>query len=430
VPTESPGLLIVNIGDPARPFIGSVLEGDFTSSIALAGGFAYIVERQGGVNHFTVLDIGNPAAPRRRGAVPTRAVRQLDTRFPMAVSGRIAYLVEFGFGLQAIDINNSDLPLLVDRIDTPSEALNVAATDQFIYVTDLVFGLQVIRGPGPTPVDTDGDGVIDFFDRFPNDPTEAQDTNGDGMGDNADLDDDNDGFTDEEELHANPPTDPKDPRIFPVRLPPLNTTTLIVDAASPLGPRERTGTPEAPYRSLTEGIRAIRALRANGVRVETVLVRSGLYSPLTTQEIFPLNLFGLSPLMLKGAGREITVIDAGFMSDVISLMSNSQIIIEGFTLIHGAHGLLINRTTALTLRQNRIAENIFAGIEMGINSRAGNTITENIIERNGLEGIHLFERSAATITNNTIRENSGGGIRVSIESTAEIISTRLWPFRN
>jgi hypothetical protein len=45
VPTESPGLLIVNIGDPARPFIGSVLEGDFTSSIALAGGFAYIVER-------------------------------------------------------------------------------------------------------------------------------------------------------------------------------------------------------------------------------------------------------------------------------------------------------------------------------------------------------------------------------------------------
>jgi parallel beta-helix repeat protein len=99
VPTESPGLLIVNIGDPARPFIGSVLEGDFTSSIALAGGFAYIVERQGGVNHFTVLDIGNPAAPRRRGAVPTRAVRQLDTRFPIAVAGRIAYLVEFGFGL-------------------------------------------------------------------------------------------------------------------------------------------------------------------------------------------------------------------------------------------------------------------------------------------------------------------------------------------
>ncbi len=74
----------------------------------------------------------------------------------------------------------------------------------------------------PAGVDSDGDGVIDELDAFPNDPRETQDddldgvgnsvdrfssdpaeaydTDLDGIGDNADLDDDGDGFTDREEL--------------------------------------------------------------------------------------------------------------------------------------------------------------------------------------------------------------------------------------
>ena len=35
---------------------------------------------------------------------------------------------------------------------------------------------------------------------FPLDASESADTDGDGIGNNADLDDDDDGFTDEEEL--------------------------------------------------------------------------------------------------------------------------------------------------------------------------------------------------------------------------------------
>ncbi len=114
-----------------------------------------------------------------------RDVRQIDTRFPTAISGPFAYLVEFAFGLQVIDIRNPDAPRLISRIDTPSEALNVAAQDSLIYVTDLIFGLQVIRGPQfdvdangddiPDDFrDTDGDGIIDFFDAFPLDPSEYQ----------------------------------------------------------------------------------------------------------------------------------------------------------------------------------------------------------------------------------------------------------------
>jgi hypothetical protein len=44
--------------------------------------------------------------------------------------------------------------------------------------------------------DDDNDGVIDEVDLFPLDPNEATDADADGIGDNADLDDDNDGTPD------------------------------------------------------------------------------------------------------------------------------------------------------------------------------------------------------------------------------------------
>ncbi len=52
-------------------------------------------------------------------------------------------------------------------------------------------------------VDTDGDGVGDNGDAFPSDPTETVDTDGDGIGNNTDPDDDNDGMTDVQENQFN-----------------------------------------------------------------------------------------------------------------------------------------------------------------------------------------------------------------------------------
>ena len=47
----------------------------------------------------------------------------------------------------------------------------------------------------PTP-DDDGDGVLDVDDAFPLDASETIDTDGDGIGNNADTDDDGDGVDD------------------------------------------------------------------------------------------------------------------------------------------------------------------------------------------------------------------------------------------
>jgi uncharacterized repeat protein (TIGR02543 family) len=62
-------------------------------------------------------------------------------------------------------------------------------------------------GTNPTLPDTDGDGAKDGADAFPLDPAETLDTDRDGTGDNADTDDDGDGYSDTDETttyHTNP----------------------------------------------------------------------------------------------------------------------------------------------------------------------------------------------------------------------------------
>ena len=71
--------------------------------------------------------------------------------------------------------------------------------------------------PDCEETDWDGDGVHNAgavpWDAFPRDPKEWRDTDGDGIGDNADTDKDGDGYSDEEERAAG--TDPLDPLSFP-----------------------------------------------------------------------------------------------------------------------------------------------------------------------------------------------------------------------
>src|SRR3989442_2756279 len=127
-----------------------------------------------------------------------------------------------------MNTRSPDAPGWAGLLPTRSEAVQVRGVGDRLYVLDRVTTLQVIQSPGADLTDTDGDGVIDFFDAFPLDPTESQDTNGNGMGDHADPDIDGDGFLNAEEQQATPSTDPGDARSFPVRLPPASTTTLVV----------------------------------------------------------------------------------------------------------------------------------------------------------------------------------------------------------
>lgn len=68
----------------------------------------------------------------------------------------------------------------------------ISGSPQIISVT------YVVR-IDPNTIDSDGDGISDVLDVFPQNPLEIRDNDYDGIGDNADNDDDNDGVNDSED---------------------------------------------------------------------------------------------------------------------------------------------------------------------------------------------------------------------------------------
>ena len=280
-------------------------------------------------------------------------------------------------------------------------------------------------------------------------------------GTHADPDDDNDGFPDAEEQQATPPTDPADARSFPVRLPPAGTTTLVVDAASPLPAPQRTGTPAAPYRALSEALQALRTGRLP--QVHTVQVRAGTYAPLTTQEIFPLDLSGLAGLTLQGEGT--VVLDAGLTATVFQAAFSRDLVIEGFVITRGVNGIGIQdehrhhhpaqphhgaqhgwhqhrvNATGVVITENLLADNEQHGLLVagelgghgdaeyhapewpqwhGIVNTARATIVGNLFEGNLDTGMIIQLNATATVTHNTVRQNSAAGINIVLGSTAEL----------
>ena len=88
---------------------------------------------------------------------------------------------------------------------------NTASTTFNLTITDDLNSCNLVNPPNAennAPLDTDQDGVIDLEDAFPLDPAEWADNDQDGIGNNADPDDDNDGFFDDIERLAG--TDPLD----------------------------------------------------------------------------------------------------------------------------------------------------------------------------------------------------------------------------
>ena len=92
----------------------------------------------------------------------------------------------------------------------------VDTTERFTVARGVLQQINLNSDGSPTSVnpDLDGDGVLNENDAFPNDPTEQVDTDGDGIGNNADTDDDGDHHSDEVENTYG--TDPLDPSSTPL----------------------------------------------------------------------------------------------------------------------------------------------------------------------------------------------------------------------
>ncbi len=90
----------------------------------------------------------------------------------------------------AIDIRGLTFPSPVD-VDV---TVDIEESDNFGVTT-----LKTVTRDYILFSDSDGDGVSDGEDAFPNDPNETVDTDGDGIGNNGDADDDGDGVPDTED---------------------------------------------------------------------------------------------------------------------------------------------------------------------------------------------------------------------------------------
>jgi|GEM_PF-2885266 len=96
--------------------------------------------------------------------------------------------------LVATDVDHN---LLVEATYTDGHGTNEMVTS---LATDIIVGDHDGDGIGnDVDTDDDNDGVQDTDDAFPLDNTESVDTDGDGIGNNADTDDDNDGVTDSDD---------------------------------------------------------------------------------------------------------------------------------------------------------------------------------------------------------------------------------------
>ena len=98
----------------------------------------------------------------------------------------------------------SAMLLVSFTVGSASATVNNGLTDTQLHAV-----LGIVTNFILSDVDSDGDGVLDSQDAFPHDPNESVDTDGDGIGNNADTDDDGDGASDADEIAAD--SDPLDP---------------------------------------------------------------------------------------------------------------------------------------------------------------------------------------------------------------------------
>ena len=79
-----------------------------------------------------------------------------------------------------------------------SKSVEMRVTDEKKHGNYRHAGRIKLQDEPHVDADTDGDGVLNLDDDVPLDASETVDTDDDGVGDNADQDDDNDGLPDDD----------------------------------------------------------------------------------------------------------------------------------------------------------------------------------------------------------------------------------------
>jgi len=135
----------------------------------------------------------------------TQAGMLTNSRLAVNPDGEWLYAQQVGGELRAYVFSKTNESFILSRtLDTKGYNVTASYDGQNIYIPSNT-GIKVLSHPVAYQRDSDGDGVVDSEDQFPDDPNESVDTDGDGVGDNSDafpddatrsIDTDGDGWAD------------------------------------------------------------------------------------------------------------------------------------------------------------------------------------------------------------------------------------------
>jgi hypothetical protein len=116
------------------------------------------------------------------------------TIYDIAVQGHFAFIAGGDNGIQIVSLKDTDQPYIAGSFNPGGDARDVLVEGNLVVIADAKRG--VVLANFTIQPDLDGDRIADSDDDFPSDPTEWRDIDNDGIGNNADTDDDGDGIED------------------------------------------------------------------------------------------------------------------------------------------------------------------------------------------------------------------------------------------
>jgi hypothetical protein len=131
-------------------------------------------------------------------------------------TGKNAIAISSGYALTCVILNTREVSCWGEYSGNYQTG-NGATTNRKTPTLIDSFGTE--RTAAVSERDLDGDGVLNIFDEYPNDPSESVDSDGDGVGDNSDvfpndanetIDVDGDGVGDNGDMYPNDPTESAD----------------------------------------------------------------------------------------------------------------------------------------------------------------------------------------------------------------------------
>ena len=140
--TNSNGLHILNVSNPANPFlVSNIITRNLPSDFVIAGNYLYAAEGSYG---FDIIDISDPENPFIAGSYEA-----LNETRDVWVDGNYAYLSDIDDGVIITDISNIDYPVFVGQYDTPGYCYNLTVKDNLLFVAGLEDGLRIADVSNP-----------------------------------------------------------------------------------------------------------------------------------------------------------------------------------------------------------------------------------------------------------------------------------------